>query len=104
MIENGSADLRSVRHVWVQGQTAQKIFAFDEGDVWRHPGHFRDFLSSDRPVIQKPGSHLNSNFVEGNGLSTWYLLKRTYQYDSRDAIRITLRCLVDIEPSMVQEI
>ena len=23
-----------------QGQTAQKIFAFDEGDVWRHPGHF----------------------------------------------------------------
>ena len=22
----------------MQGQTAQKIFAFDEGDVWRHPG------------------------------------------------------------------
>ena len=23
----------------MQGQTAQKIFAFDKGDVWRHPGH-----------------------------------------------------------------
>ena len=23
----------------VQGQTAQKFFAFDEGDVWWHPGH-----------------------------------------------------------------
>ena len=23
----------------MQGKTAQKIFAFDEGDVWRHPGH-----------------------------------------------------------------
>ena len=27
---------------------------------------FRDFLSSDRPVIKKPGSHLNSNSLEGN--------------------------------------
>ena len=25
----------------VQGQTAQKFFAFDEGDVWRHPGHWK---------------------------------------------------------------
>ena len=24
---------------WCKGQTAQKIFVFDEGDVWRHPGH-----------------------------------------------------------------
>ena len=23
----------------MQGQTAQKFFAFDEGDVWRHAGH-----------------------------------------------------------------
>ena len=28
----------------VQGQTAEKIFAFDEGDVWRHPGHWWKFL------------------------------------------------------------
>ena len=28
----------------VQGQTAQKFFAFDEGDVWRHPGHSRQSL------------------------------------------------------------
>ena len=27
----------------VQGQTAQKIFAFDEGDVWRHPGNSLTF-------------------------------------------------------------
>ena len=23
----------------VQGQTAQKFFTYDEGDVWWHPGH-----------------------------------------------------------------
>ena len=37
----------------VQGQTAQKIFAFDEGDVWRHPGHCFIILSQFAEVARE---------------------------------------------------
>ena len=32
---------RTCSRQMVQGQTAQKFFTYDEGDVWWHPGHWR---------------------------------------------------------------
>ena len=49
-----------------------------------------------RPVIQKPGSHLNSNSLAGNRPS-WYSLKREFLKDSRDIFSSPVRCLVGLK-------
>ena len=49
----------------VQGQTAQKFFAFDEGDVWRHGlrRRFRDSVT----IVERASLVASNICTDGSG-------------------------------------